>query len=502
MTQFSDLLDIVSSFANEHHERADRVSIAPRLTGARLRERFAGPAPTTGSPPDDVLRDLIKDADEGMLASTSSRFFGWVMGGNLPVALAADWLVSVWDQNAAIVATSPASAAIEKTVGEWLKEMLRLDPEMSFALTTGCQMAHATCLAAARNSVLARHGWDVEAEGMIGAPSIRIFTGSNVHASTGRAIRLLGFGTSSVTTIAEGEDGTLHPDALREAMEGVSGPSIVVLQAGDLNIGAFDNYAELIPVAKKHGAWVHVDGAFGLWLRLSRSRSALTDGLELADSIATDAHKWLNVPYDSGIAFVRDSDAHRRSMEVSASYIEKNSVIREPMDWTPEWSRRARAIPLYAVIRHLGSEGLADIVDRTCEITSALAASFSAIPGVRVLNEPRINQMLVRFLDDDPSAGEADHDRRTQEVVKFINADGGAFFTTTEYRKQLVMRVSACGWSLTEEDVATVADCVRRAVETARSDAIFGPDVVEPVLVADQTFDGEEDGTQPDHSIR
>lgn len=470
MSEISALWAKVARFADASLAGLADRPVAETKTPEELRDALAMPLPETGSAPTEIIEQLIEGADGGMVTSTSARFFGWVMGGTIPSALAADWLVSVWDQNAAIAATSPASAIVEELAGEWLKQLFGLPASTSYAFTTGCQMSHTTCLAAARNAVLARNGWDVERDGLQGAPSVRLVTGSNVHASVGRSVRLLGFGAASLEILPEGEDGTMEPSTLIDALGDQSGPTIVVLQAGDLNIGAFDDFERLIPIAHAAGAWVHVDGAFGLWARASERRRHLASGIELADSIATDAHKWLNVPYDSGVAFVRDPEPHRAAMQVKASYIAPREGMRDAMDWGPEWSRRARAIPLYAALRELGTSGVQEIVDRTCELACDLALRIAELDGARLERRPQLNQALLYFEDDREGASDADHDARTEKVIELVNKSGLAFFTGTRYRGRSAMRLSASNWRLSRSDVEIVVAAVREAIELARVD--------------------------------
>jgi glutamate/tyrosine decarboxylase-like PLP-dependent enzyme len=461
----------VLRFASGHLSSLDDRRVAETLTAEELRVEFVEPMPASGSGAEEIVEHLISAADGGMVTSTGARFFGWVMGGTLPSALAADWLVSTWDQNAATAATSPASAIIEEVVGDWLRELLGLHPTTSYALTTGCQMSHTTCLAAARNAVLARCGWDVERDGLQAAPRVRLLTGSNVHASVGRSVRLLGFGSAALEILPEGAEGTLQPDLLEAALRSDRGPQIVILQAGDLNIGAFDEFRTLIAIAHAAGAWVHIDGAFGLWARASERRRYLTDGLELADSIATDAHKWLNVPYDSGIAFIRDPAPHLASMQVKADYIAPRGDIRDPIDWTPDWSRRARSIPIYAALRELGRDGVAEIVDRTCDLAHDLALRIGALDGARLEREPQINQAIIYFPDERPEATGADQDIRTKRVIELINIGGEAYFTGTRYRGRSAMRLSVSNWRIQPDDVDRTVAAVERAISLAREEA-------------------------------
>jgi len=370
----------------------------------------------------------------------------------LPAALAADWLTAAWDQNAGLYAAGPAAALAEEIAGKWMKDILGLPPHASFAFTTGCQMAHATCLAAARHAVLEKRGWDVEQQGLSGAPRIRILTSSEAHGSFKRAVRLLGLGLGQIEYLAAGEQGRLAEQTLAGALDGTK-PTIVVLQAGDLNIGAFDDFEKLIPIAKRSGAWVHVDGAFGLWTAASPRLRHFVKGVEQADSWATDGHKWLNVPYDCGYAFVADVEGHRASMSHRASYLIHDANARDQMDWNPEWSRRARGFPTYAALRQLGRGGVADLIERCCRFAHDLVIGIGALPGAQILWEPAINQGLVRFCDPQPGAAEEDHDRRTDAVIAAIVAGGVAFFGGTTWRGRRAMRVSVCNWMTSDEDV-------------------------------------------------
>ncbi len=312
----------------------EHTPVAGPATLPELRARLARPLRDDGIEAAQVVDELVADVAGGVLGSAGGRFFGWVIGGSVPSALAADWLTATWDQNVAIYACGPAEAVIEEVCGSWLKELLRLPATASFAFVTGSQMAHVTCLAVARHALLAKRGWDVERKGLRGAPPIRILSSSERHGSIERSVRLLGFGAESVVDLPTDDYGSLPPDALRLALQAQAEVStIVVLQAGDLNIGAFDVFAELIPLARTHGAWVHVDGAFGLWVATSATHRHLLKGVELADSWTTDGHKWLNVPYDCGYAFVADPEAHRASMSHRASYTMYVEDARDQIDW-------------------------------------------------------------------------------------------------------------------------------------------------------------------------
>ena len=455
--------------ARQHLEGERTRPVGATATGAELRRRLGHLLTDAGIPAARVIDDLARDVEGGLLGSTGGRFFGWVIGGTLPAALGADWLTSAWDQNAAIHACSPAEAVIEEIAGEWLKDLLGLPAEASFAFVTGTQAAHLTCLGAARHSLLRRLGWDVEEQGMPGAPRIRVLTSSERHGSVERALRLLGFGTAAIEHLPCGEDGCLPPETLARALAtGGDVPAIVVLQAGDLNIGAFDPFAALIPIARKHGAWVHVDGAFGLWAAASPSHRHLTAGAALADSWTCDGHKWLNTPFDCGYAFVRDREAHRGSFSHRTSYAPAAGDARDQIDWNPEWSRRGRAVPTYAAIRELGRQGIAGLVERSCAHARELVTRIGALPGAEGAWAPAINQGLLRFQDERAGATDEDHDRRTDTVIQGIVATGEAFFGGTTWRGRRCMRVSVCNWQTGRDDIERAVEAARQALDATR----------------------------------
>jgi len=450
-----------------HHARAyldslDTRSVATTVDLAALRARLARPLPQAGTPAAQVVDELAADAAPGILGTQTGRHFAWVIGGGVPAAMGADWLTTVWDQNAGIHACSPAASVVEEIAAGWLTRLFDLPAGTSVGFVTGTQMAHATCLAAARHAVLRDAGWDVERRGLAGSPAIRVLANAERHGSVDRAVRLLGLGSDNMVPLPLSEDGTVTPEGLAAALAAGRGPTIVVLQAGELNRAAFDPFEALVPLARAAGAWVHVDGAFGLWAKVAPQRRALAHGIELCDSWTTDAHKYLNVPYDSGLAFVRDAEAHRAAMTLSTSYLPAAEAARDQIDWNPEFSRRARGFPIYAAIRELGADGLAELVERTCRHAQALVDGLSALAGVERMADARLNQGLVRFRDPAAGSTEADHDRRTDAVIAAINATGEAFFGGVTWRGVRCMRISVCNWRTTEADVA-------RAVAAARS---------------------------------
>ncbi len=467
-------MDRAIRHAREHIAGLDSRPVGPTRSVADLRERIRVELPREGIDSARVIDELVQATAGGLLGCSGGRFFAWVIGGALPSALAADWLTSAWDQNTALSATAPALSVVEEAAGDMLKDVLELPRETSFAFTTGCQMAHATALAAARHALLRDAGWDVAEQGLFGAPPIRILVGDTRHASVDRAARLLGFGSRNLIDVETDSNGRMSPRDLQARLPGGSSPAIVVLSAGDLNIGAFDVFDALIPIARASGAWVHVDGAFGLFARVSRSKRDLLNGVELADSWATDAHKWLNVPYDCGMAFVRDVDAHRAAMTVRASYIEPADHARDPIDWGPEFSRRARAVPVYAALRELGRSGLESLVDRTCAHAAAIVDGIGALPGAEILWRPQLNQGLLRFASAHPNATQSDHDRRTDAVIRAINETGEAFFSGATWRGMRVMRVSVVNWRTSEADVCRTIAAASRALQSPIAPPLTG----------------------------
>jgi glutamate/tyrosine decarboxylase-like PLP-dependent enzyme len=436
-------------------ESLDTRSAATTASLAELRARLTRPLADRGVPAVQVIDELVADADAGILGSQGGRFFGWVIGGGLPAAMAADWLTTVWDQNVGVYACAPAASVVEEVAAGWLKQIFELPAETSVGFVTGTQMAHMTCLAAARHAVLRDRGWDVERRGLSGAPPIRVLANADRHGSVDRAVRFVGLGSDAIQPLKVDDSGRVRPETLRSALDASSDPAIVVLQAGELNLAAFDPFEELAPMARAAGAWTHVDGAFGLWAKASPKHRELARGLELCDSWTTDGHKYLNVPYDSGMAFVRDAEAHRAAMTLSTSYLPAGGAARDGIDWNPEFSRRARGFAAYAALRELGREGIADLVERTCRHAQAITLGIGALPGAELIMASGLNQGLVRFLAED-----GDHDRRTDAVIAAINATGEAFFGGVTWRGRRAMRVSACNWRTTEADVARILTAV------------------------------------------
>ncbi|HJZ61517.1 MAG TPA: pyridoxal-dependent decarboxylase [Miltoncostaeaceae bacterium] len=454
------LLETTAAHAADFLEGLDERPVGVSASPAELHAAIDRPLPEEGTAPEVVLEELVRDCDPGLLGSPTGRFFGFVIGGTLPSAIAADWMTSAWDQNTGIHVCGPSAAVAEEVAGAWLKELLGLPAEASFALVTGCQMAHVTCLAAARNHLLAARGWDVERRGLAGAPAIRVLASPDRHDTVDRAVRLIGLGVDSVEPVASDETGRMAPEALAEALAlGDGAPAIVVAQAGQLNSGAFDDFGAIADLARPHGAWVHVDGAFGLWAAASRRLRHLVAGVERADSWSTDGHKWLNTPYDLGIAVVAHPEPHTASMSVRVSYLPHSTEARDPVDWTPEFSRRARGFTAYAAIRELGRRGVEDLVERCSDAAAAIVAGIGALPDAQVVAEPVINQGLLRFLSPD-----GEHDRRTDEVIASVQAGGEAWFGGAAWHGMRVMRVSVSGWRTGARDVERAVAAVDAAL--------------------------------------
>lgn len=413
------------------------------------------PLPDGPTDPREVLTLLDEIGSPATVATAGGRYFGFVIGGSLPATLAANWLAGAWDQNVGLVVMSPIGAKLEDVSLRWLVDILGLPAECGCAFVTGATMANFTCLAAARHSVLAQVGWDVEAQGLFGAPPITVIVGDEGHSTLFKALAMLGMGRERVVRVPTDSQGRFRADALPS----LSGPTIVCLQAGNVNTGAFDPFHEVCQAAHDAGAWVHVDGAFGLWAKATPAYAHLANGAELADSWATDAHKWLNVPYDSGLAFVRDAQQLRAAMAVSAAYLPQREK-REPFAYTPEASRRARGVEVWAALRCLGRSGISDLIERTCRYARRFADGLRAA-GHSVLNEVVINQVLVSFGD----AG------TTRRVLAALQQDGTLWAGETIWQGHTAIRISVSSWATTESDVDRCLETILRlAAEAAIGD--------------------------------
>lgn len=448
--------------AHEHAVQFLR-SLQQRHVGARasreeLLSILRAPLTAEGEKPTKVVDLLARAAERGAVGSAGPRYFGFVIGGSLPVALAADWITSAWDQNSGIFVTSPLASVIEEVTREWLLELFDLPKSAGVGFVTGGQMANFTALAAARDAVLRRAGYNVEEQGMIGAPAVNIVITAEAHITIYASLRFLGFGTKTVRTVETDEQGRMRADALKRALANLSGPTIISAQAGNVNTGSVDPLREIAAIAHERGAWLHIDGAFGLWGRASSDRKPLLEGAELGDSWATDAHKWLNVPYDNGIVIVRDSAAHRASMTLSAEYLEQTAgAERDPFDWAPEFSRRGRGITVYAALRALGRQGVESLVDRLCARARLMADLLLRDQRVRILNDVVLNQVLVRF---------GDSDDLTRRVITRAQQDGTCWMAGTTWHGMAAMRISVSNWATSEEDIARSADAILRAARS------------------------------------
>ena len=417
----------------------------------QIRAALDGPLPEDGEDPVSVIEDMARRLDPGLVASAGPRYFGFVIGGSLPASVAADWLTAAWDQNAVLHATSPASAAAEMVAGAWMLDLLGLPATASVGFPTGAGLGNTVGLAAGRHAVLARAGWDVEAHGLYGAPEIQVVLGAEAHATVLTSLQYLGLGRERVISVPADDQGRMRGDLLAQTLVGLGGPALVVAQAGNVNSGAFDPLPAIADAVAAHpNAWLHVDGAFGLWASVSPGLRHLVEGVEQADSWSTDAHKWLNVAYDCGFVAVRDPAAHRAAMFASAAYLTTASPTqRDPWEYVFDSSRRARGFALYATLRSLGRSGVQALVERCCALARRMADQLAAAPGVEVLNEVVLNQVLVRFQPVDPTA---DGDEFTRGVIARVQEEGTAWMGGTTWQGQAAMRISVSSWATTEAD--------------------------------------------------
>lgn len=467
----SEALAVAYASALEFH--TTRLQRSPNVSASvsQLLEAFDGSLPESPDAAGQVIHRLVHAAEPGLMGNFGARFFGWVMGGSHPAGVAADWLTSMWGQNGASYASCPANTVAEQVAGRWLCELLRLPPESSVGFTTGATMSHFVCLAAARNELLRKIGWDVEADGMFGAPRIGVYVGHDTHVTVLAALRYLGFGEGNTVHIPTDHNGRMLFDELRAALAHMSGPLLVIAQAGQINTGAFDPVDAIADITHERQGWLHVDGAFGLWARACPAKAHLANGIEKADSWATDGHKWLQAPYDTGYAFVRHAEAHRQAMRIEASYlIASEQGVHDPCNYVPELSRRARGFATWAIISALGRRGIADMIERHCQLAQAMSQRLTEEPGIYVLNEVELNQFVVRF--GSPAPSEA-FDQTTKAVISRIQTDGVCFVSGAAWKGMWVMRISIISWPTTSTDIFPAADaivdawrCVRDVVGT------------------------------------
>jgi glutamate/tyrosine decarboxylase-like PLP-dependent enzyme len=447
------LLADTAERAIRYLEGLDTRPVAPDSDAVGRLATLDVPLPEEALSPEAVLGELDELGSPATMAMAGPRFFGFVIGGALPAAVAANWLATAWDQNSGLYNVTPVTAALEQIALGWLLDLLRLPPETAGAFVTGTSVAHLTALAAARHAVLARAGWNVEADGLFGAPPITVIVGAETHPTLFKALGIVGLGRNRVVQVPVDTQGRMRLDALPP----LDGPAIICAQAGNVNTGAFDPIGAICERAHAAGAWVHVDGAFGLWARVAPSRAHLADGIEAADSWATDAHKWLNVPYDSGVAFVRDADALRAAMAITADYLPTVTQHRNPSDWTPELSRRGRGVEVWAALRSLGRAGVADLVERTCRHARRFAAALRDA-GYDVLNDVVLNQVLVSFGDPE----------RTTRIIAAIQEDGTCWCGSTVWQGRTAMRISVVSWATTEADIERSIDAILRIAASHR----------------------------------
>ncbi len=461
-----DALDRAHAHAATWLDSVPDRDVGPQATYEEMLRALGGPVPEEPVDPAEVVDALARAAEPGLTAMQSGRFFGFVIGGTLPAALATDWLVSAWDQNSGLLAVTPATVAAETVAGGWVLDLLGLPAESAVGFVTGGCMANTTCLAVARHHVLAAAGWDVQAHGLQGAPRLHVVLSQERHATVDSALRYLGIGDATARLVATDDQGRIRLDDFAAALaEGEGRPTVVSLAAGNVNTGSFDPFPAAVALAHEHDAWVHVDGAFGLWAAAAPGLRHLVEGVAAADSWATDAHKWLNVPYDCGIAITRHPASHRTAMGAHAAYLIESAGPPDPVELVPEFSRRARGVPVYAALRSLGRSGVADLVERDCAHARRFAAELSAVDGVAVLNEVVLNQVLVRFEDDDAT---------TRRVVDELLAERKVYMGPSVFKGRAAMRISVSGWQTTDADVAFSVEAVRRALDRARSGVAAG----------------------------
>jgi glutamate/tyrosine decarboxylase-like PLP-dependent enzyme len=454
------LLTRTSELANEFLDRVGDRPVARRVEFEKLLATIAGQGlRDDGDEPAQIIEQLAALADLAVVATAGPRYFGFVVGGALPVTLAADWLTSTWDQNGAFYAHSPLAAAAEATAGEWLVDLFGLTKGTSVGFVTGGTMANFTGLAAGRHALFQKLGWDVEKQGLLGAPHITVVTSEESHVSALACLQMLGLGSEQVVKVPAENQGRMRADQLPSILAGIQTPILVCAQAGNVNTGAFDPIAEIAQSIRERPSWLHVDGAIGLWAAASPPYQSLIHGIELADSVSTDGHKWLNVPYDCGLVFVRDPAAHRAAMSLHASYyVMGTRAERENSDWVPEASRRARGFTVYAALRFLGRQGIAELIDRCCRLARRMAERLAKDPAVRILNDVVLNQVLVRFAD----ASGNESDEFTAAVIRRVQDEGTCWLGGTTWHGMQAMRISISNWSTTEADIDMSAEAILR----------------------------------------
>jgi glutamate/tyrosine decarboxylase-like PLP-dependent enzyme len=449
-------------------EDGSKLPAFPSATTAELRERFDINLPDQGLNGEVVIENLVRAAEHGLVNNTHPNFYAWVQGASHPIGVAADILTSAWGQNAAIHQTAPAAAIAEEVSAKWILELLDLAPECSFAFSTGATMASFICLSAARSEVLHRQGYDLELEGLTGAPNIQIFLSEEAHATILSDLRYLGFGRNNLVFIAVDNEGRMLPADLEHKLGRGDGPKIVIVQAGHINSGAFDPFNEIMPLCKAQNAWVHVDGAFGLWARAVPSLAHLGEGLEHADSWTVDGHKWLQVPYDSGYAIVKHPDAHRRAMDISASYLVSHPEDgRNPAQFGPELSRRARGFSLWAVLQAFGREGVVEMFSRHHDCAKLLQQRLAGTAGIRILNQVVLNQLAIAFGEENEALEK--RNQMTAAVIQKIREENKNFVLGANWKNQSILRISIISQLTDKDDIEVLAASLLRAWDAVRS---------------------------------
>ncbi|RZU31756.1 pyridoxal phosphate-dependent decarboxylase family protein [Blastococcus saxobsidens] len=464
-SDWEGVLGVVGPVALEYLNSLPTRRVYPDGGHPEVKAALDHPLTDDGVDPVQVVAELARDLAPYITAHASGRFFGFVIGGLHPASWGAELLVSTWDQNAGLFPPTPGVAVAEELAAQWLIDLLHLPPESSVGFVTGGQMANFTCLAAARDEVLRQTGWDVEADGLVGSPGVTVVLKEGVHSTVLRALRFLGLGERSAVLVPCDNQDRVLPQALERTLEAVSGPTIIAVECGNVNTGAFDDFDSVADLADRHRAggnptWVHVDGAVMLLAAAAPSMSRHVKGLDRMDSWSTDGHKLLNVAYDCGVAICRNPAAHRAAMSVQASYLEQGTGARDPMDWNPEFSRRARGVGVYATLRSLGRSGVAALVDRTVSHAQRFAQALEVSDRAQVVNDVVSNQALVRWL-----APDGDHGRLADRVMAGIRAEGLAFFSGTTYRGERLMRISVSDWATDTDDVDRVAQALLRHAE-------------------------------------
>lgn len=441
-----------------HHATAYRQDVEtsspkPVVSAELLDKALSVPTPEHGEDAIKVIDELVQSATPGLMNVTGGRFFGWVIGGSHPTGVAADWLASAWGQNAGNFHCSPAAAMSEKAVSSWLLDILNLERGCSVGFVTGATMANFTCLAAARSEVLSRVGWNVEEDGLNGAPPITVYIGADAHTTVLNGLQYLGLGRKQAITIPADSQGRMCPETLKKHLQTTAGPKIVIAQAGQINTGAIDPFPEIVAACHSAGAWLHVDGAFGLWANACPSIRAMSKDIEKADSWAVDGHKWLQLPYDSGFAIVKHPAAHRRAMNITASYLpDTNGCEYQASQYVPELSRRARGFAAWALIKSIGRQGIIDMIERHCGFAKLVDNALSTVEGMKVINEVVLNQLIVRFGDDDAA---------TETVIKKIQKRNKVFVEGSLWRGQKVMRISIISGETKDDDITLLINEIK-----------------------------------------